>query len=230
MVLKGEKPITCRPGELLPPVDFDKAWSGRCSRSAPRPHLKRAHLPTACIPRWWRNSASTAKEYGYHHAHGQPCVLQRHGPGRDQQDQHRGRQDPGHQVPGSGRTGRGGHPHRPASSSTACAARCPVPDPAPPQVHVKQVTLADPEDKSQVGASIPGMVSARSTSRSATPVEENQVLAVIEAMKMETSVTARMAGKVRVHSGERRQHGQGRRAAHHCGVIHRTYFTSSLFR
>ena len=29
IVLKGEKPITCRPGELLPPVDFDQAKSSK---------------------------------------------------------------------------------------------------------------------------------------------------------------------------------------------------------
>ena len=61
------------------------------------------------------------------------------------------------------------------------------------QVH--PVTLADPEDKSQAGASIPGMVSKVNV-KPGERVEENQVLAVIEAMKMETSVVARMAGTV----------------------------------
>ena len=57
------------------------------------------------------------------------------------------------------------------------------------------VVMADPEDKSQVGASIPGMVSKVGV-KTGDRVEENQVLAVIEAMKMETSVVARMAGTV----------------------------------
>ncbi|MEG0442324.1 MAG: biotin/lipoyl-containing protein, partial [Oscillospiraceae bacterium] len=55
--------------------------------------------------------------------------------------------------------------------------------------------MADPEDKSQIGSSIPGMVSKVHVAPGDT-VEENQVLAVIEAMKMETSVSARMAGTV----------------------------------
>ena len=63
------------------------------------------------------------------------------------------------------------------------------------EAQVKHVTLADPSDKSQVGASIPGMVSKISV-KPGDPVEENQVLAVIEAMKMETSVVARMKGTV----------------------------------
>ncbi|MPM50446.1 2-oxoglutarate carboxylase large subunit [bioreactor metagenome] len=57
------------------------------------------------------------------------------------------------------------------------------------------VALADPEDKSQVGASIPGMVS-KITVKPGDQVVENQVVAVVEAMKMETSVVARMAGTV----------------------------------
>ena len=57
------------------------------------------------------------------------------------------------------------------------------------------VPMADPKDKSQVGSSIPGMVSKISV-KVGDKVEVNQVLAVIEAMKMETSVVARLAGTV----------------------------------
>ena len=55
--------------------------------------------------------------------------------------------------------------------------------------------MADPEDKSQVGASIPGLVSKLNV-KPGDRVEVNQVIAVIEAMKMETSVVARMGGVV----------------------------------
>ena len=55
--------------------------------------------------------------------------------------------------------------------------------------------MADLSDKGQVGASIPGMVSKINVKKG-DEVKENQVLAVIEAMKMETSVTARMDGVV----------------------------------
>ena len=69
-----------------------------------------------------------------------------------------------------------------------------VPDPGA-QVQTHPVVMADPEDKGQVGASIPGMVSKISV-KPGDPVEENQVVAVIEAMKMETSVVSRIAGTV----------------------------------
>ncbi len=55
--------------------------------------------------------------------------------------------------------------------------------------------LADPKDKGQVGAPMPGLVS-RILVKEGDMVEQNQVLLVIEAMKMETSVVARMSGRV----------------------------------
>ena len=59
----------------------------------------------------------------------------------------------------------------------------------------KVVVMADPQDKSHTGASIPGMVTKVNV-KPGDQVVENQVLAVIEAMKMETSVVARMSGVV----------------------------------
>ena len=69
-----------------------------------------------------------------------------------------------------------------------------VPDEAA-QKHIVKVPMADPEDKSQVGASIPGAVSKIAVKVGDT-VEKNQTLLTIEAMKMETAVTARMGGKI----------------------------------
>ena len=69
-----------------------------------------------------------------------------------------------------------------------------VPDEAA-QKNLVKVPLADPEDKSQVGASIPGAVSKVSV-KVGDPVEKNQTLVTIEAMKMETAITARMDGTV----------------------------------
>ena len=69
-----------------------------------------------------------------------------------------------------------------------------VPDPTAEDT-TKQTVLADPNDKSQVGSSIPGMVSKVNV-KPGDAVKENDVLAVVEAMKMETSVVARMNGVV----------------------------------
>ena len=69
-----------------------------------------------------------------------------------------------------------------------------VPDPQA-ETSAEQVRLADPQDKAQVGAPMPGMVS-RVLVKEGDVVEQNQVLLIIEAMKMETSVVTRMAGRV----------------------------------
>ena len=69
-----------------------------------------------------------------------------------------------------------------------------VPDPEAKDTG-RKVRMADPDDKSQVGASIPGMVSKVSV-KPGEAVKANQVLAIIEAMKMETSVVSRIDGKV----------------------------------
>ena len=56
--------------------------------------------------------------------------------------------------------------------------------------------MADPDVEGEVGTSIPGSVSKVNV-KVGDVVEVNQVLAVIEAMKMETSVVAPVAGKVK---------------------------------
>ena len=71
--------------------------------------------------------------------------------------------------------------------------------------------MADPEDKSQVGASIPGAVSKINVKPGDT-VEKNQTLVTIEAMKMETPAPAGRGKAVlwEVREGET---GQGETAA-----------------
>jgi len=60
---------------------------------------------------------------------------------------------------------------------------------------VKQAAMAEPENKNHVGASIPGMVSKFNV-KPGDKVAENDVLAVVEAMKMEINIVARAAGVV----------------------------------
>lgn len=55
--------------------------------------------------------------------------------------------------------------------------------------------MADPEKKSEIGASIPGVI-AKILVKPGDKVEEKQLVAVIEAMKMETHVTSATSGTV----------------------------------
>ena len=191
VVLKGETPITCRPGELLPPVDWE-ALRARLSKFTDDPS-QQALISYAMYPKVMEDFLAHRKEYGYimrmgshvffnglavgettqiNIEDGKTLVIKYLGLGDRNED---GTRTVQFELNGSRR-------------------EVNVPDPQAPRSQSAAV-LADPENKTQVGASIPGMVS-RVAVKSGDRVKENQVLAVIEAMKMETSVTARMDGTV----------------------------------
>ena len=192
VVLKGEEPITCRPGELLPPIDFE-AVREKLQTMTKDPLNMRAILSYCLYPKVYEEYRSHRQEYGYimrmgSHVFfngmalgetnmisiedGKTLVIKYLGLGDLNED---GTRNVHFDLNGMGRT-------------------VAVPDPTA-QVQVHPVVMADPEDKGQVGASIPGMVSKISV-KPGDPVEENQVVAVIEAMKMETSVVSRISGTV----------------------------------
>ena len=191
IVLKGEKPIDCRPGELLEPMDFDKARK-EVEKFCPNPTMR--DVISYCIypkvvEEFWKHS----KEYGYlmrmgshvffagmalgetnkiNIEDGKTLVIKYLGMGDVNED---GTRNVFFELNGNRR-------------------EVNVPDPNATST-AKVVVMADPQDKSHVGASIPGLVTKVSV-KPGDKVEENQVLAVIEAMKMETSVVARMAGVI----------------------------------
>ena len=193
VVLKGEQPITCRPGELLPDVDFEKTKQ-EMFRFSDEEHINnRAVLSYCMFPKVYEDYCKHRKEYGYimrmgshvffngmalgetnkiNIEDGKTLVIRYLGLGDQNED---GTRTVNFELNGMRR-------------------EVAVPD-KHAEVKGKSVVLADPEDKSQVGSSIPGMVSKVSV-KPGDEVAENQVLAVIEAMKMETSVVARMAGIV----------------------------------
>ena len=59
----------------------------------------------------------------------------------------------------------------------------------------RQAVLADEDDPKQVGSSIPGMVSKVNV-QPGDKVEENQVLLIIEAMKIMNEIKAPCDGKI----------------------------------
>ncbi len=193
VVLKGEKPITCRPGELLPPVDFDQVRKDMEVFMGDEVINMRAMLSYSIFPKVYEDYRKHRKEYGYltrmgshvffngmevgetnkiNIADGKTLVMKYLGLGDQNED---GTRTVNFELNGMRR-------------------EVAVPD-KNAEVKGRTIRMADPEDKSQVGSSIPGMVSKVNVKKGDV-VEENQVLAVIEAMKMETSVVARMAGVV----------------------------------
>ena len=193
VVLKGEEPIKGRPGDLLEPIDFD----------AVKEHLKeykhvgevddRDAVSWVMFPKVVENFYKHWDEYGYisrlgSHVFfhglavgetnkvdiedGKTLVIKYLGLGDKHED---GTRTVLFELNGSAR-------------------EVDVRD-KKAEATATKVTMADPTDKSQVGASIPGAVSKINV-KVGDKVEENQALIIVEAMKMETSVTARMAGTV----------------------------------
>ena len=191
VVLKGEEPITCRPGELLEPVDFDKVKeeiSEFIAEPTMRDVISHCIYPKV-VEEYWKHS----KEYGYlmrmgshvffnglamgetnkiNIEDGKTLVIKYLGLGDLNDD---GTRNVIFELNGNRREVAVFDKNAPVTGKT--------------------VVMADPQDKSHAGASIPGMVTKVNV-KPGDKVEENQVLAVIEAMKMETSVVARMAGTV----------------------------------
>ncbi|MDD6159817.1 MAG: pyruvate carboxylase [Oscillospiraceae bacterium] len=191
VVLKGKEPITVRPGSLMPPVDFAQVKRDM-ARFDPDP-CWRAVLSYCLYPKVVEEFVKTRKEYGYitrlgshvffhglavgetnkvNIADGKTLVIKYLGLGEVDSE---GMRTVSFELNGVRRDVK-------------------VPDEAA-QKDIVKVPMADPEDKSQVGASIPGAISKIQV-KAGDRVELNQTLLTIEAMKMETAVTARMSGVV----------------------------------
>ena len=206
VVLKGKQPITCRPGELLPPVDFEEKKKEMLAFTGTP--TWRGVLSYCLYPKVLEDYVRQQKEYGYimrlgshvffhglavgetnkvNIADGKTLVIKYLGLGEVDKD---GMRTVSFELNGIRRDVQ-------------------VPDEAAQQ-HIVKVPMADPVDKSQVGSSIPGAVSKISV-KVGDHVEENQVLITIEAMKMETAITARMSGtvdKILISEGDTVKGGQ----------------------
>ena len=201
IVLKGEEPISVRPGSLLPPADFEAA----------KEHLRKVcgHEPSErdviswlTYPKVLEDYFKNRAEYGYltrlgSHVYfhglavgetnrvniedGKTLVIKYLGLGDANEDGTRVVQ---FELNGMRREINVLDKHAKAS--------------------VHAVEKADPDDPMQVGASIPGAVS-KVLVKKGDEVKENDVLLIIEAMKMETSVVARadgVVGEVKVEAGD----------------------------
>ena len=206
VVLKGKEPITCRPGELLPPVDFEEKKKEMLAFTDTP--TWRGVLSYCLYPKVLEDYVRQQKEYGYimrlgshvffhglavgetnkvNIADGKTLVIKYLGLGEVDKD---GMRTVSFELNGIRRDVQ-------------------VPDEAA-QKHIVKVPMADPTDKSQVGSSIPGAVSKVSV-KEGDHVEENQTLMTIEAMKMETAISARMSGtveKILISEGDTVKGGQ----------------------
>ena len=207
IVLKGEEPISVRPGALLPPADFEAAKEHLRKVCGYEPS-ERDVISWLTYPKVLEDYFKNRAEYGYitrlgSHVYfhglavgetnrvniedGKTLVIKYLGLGDANEDGTRVVQ---FELNGMRREINVQDKHAKAS--------------------VHAVEKADPDDVMQVGASIPGAVS-KVLVKKGDAVKENDVLLIIEAMKMETSVVARMAGtvdQVTVKTGQAVQAGE----------------------
>ncbi|MDC7124894.1 MAG: pyruvate carboxylase [Spirochaetales bacterium] len=191
IVLKGETPVTCRPGELLEPIDFDAVTENiQKYESSP---TRRDLLGWCLYPKVLEDYCKHRSEYGYisrmdSHVFfmglapgetteiciedGKTLMIKYIGPGEHNED---GTINVIFELNGARR-------EVAVRDKTA-------------KVEASSVVLADPDDARQVGSSIPGAVS-KVMVKAGEEVVENQVLAIIEAMKMETSVVSKKNGLI----------------------------------
>ena len=206
VVLKGKKAISCRPGELLEPVNFDEVRK-EMEAFDPDPTW-RAIISYCLYPKVVKDYVQQKKEYGYimrlgshvffhglavgetnkvNIADGKTLVIKYLGLGELDSE---GMRTVSFELNGIRRDVQ-------------------VPD-EEAQSSIVKVPMVDPEDKSQVGASIPGAVS-RIAVKVGDKVEKDQTLITIEAMKMETAISARMDGvvdRIEVKEGDKVKGGQ----------------------
>ena len=192
IVLKGEKPIEGRPGAQIPPVDFDKIKE-EVHAFYPEADSDTVFLSYAMYPKVYEEYIRHRKEYGYimrmgshvffngmavgevnkiNIEDGKTLVIKYVGLGDLNED---GTRNVQFELNGMRRD-------------------VAVIDPFAKDAGVS-VVLADKTDDRQIGASIPGMIS-RVDVQPGDEVDENQVLAVVEAMKMETSIVAPKGGVI----------------------------------
>ena len=191
VVLKGEQPISCRPGELLPPVDWD-AVRAEVEKLTSNP-TRRGLISYAMYPKVLRDYYEHRREYGYIMRMGSHVFFNGLAVGETNQINIEDGKTLVIKYLGLGDRNEDGT--RTVQFELNGARReVVVPDPHAALTAQKTV-MADPEDKSQIGASIPGMVSKVAV-KAGQEVKANQVVAIIEAMKMETSVVSLMDGKI----------------------------------
>lgn len=212
IVLKGEQPITCRPGELLPDEDFTKIEEYLKEKYRFDPN-NRQLLSYALYPDVYENYIKYHREYGnlsrmtsdvFFHglregetceidvAEGRTMIVQLNEIGKVDEEGYR---TLNFEINGNRREIKIKDKlevnHLSKSSSNV-------------------MKMADSDNEKEIGAAIPGSV-IKVLVKEGDTVKENDSLMIIEAMKMETNITASCDGVVEsvlVKEGEQVKTGQ----------------------
>lgn len=211
LVLKGEEPLTVRPGEVLEPEDFGQIGKIIGEDLHDEPNIRNV-LSYALYPKVYREYLKSVSEYGdlsnleshvffyglkegetseVEIEEGKILIIKLVSIGKADED---GFRTLTFEVNGNRREvlveDKGMDEKRKAGAAA--------------------VIMADPEDEMEIGASIPGNV-MKLLVKEGDEVAENQVVAILEAMKMETNIQSPAAGMVEgipVKEGQQVKAGQ----------------------
>ena len=194
IVLKGEKPIEGRPGAQLPPVDWKKIGE-EVRRFYPDAPDEKDYIfiSYAMYPKVYEDYIRHRQEYGYIMRMGSHVFFNGMAVGEVNQINIEDGKTLVIKYVGLGDMNEDGT-RNVLFELNGMRREVAVVDPFAKQTG-STVVMADDSDDSQIGASIPGMIS-RVDVKPGDEVDENQVLAVIEAMKMETSIVAPKGGVI----------------------------------
>jgi pyruvate carboxylase len=192
VVLKGEEPITVRPGELLPPADFDEA------KKHLRPILKnepnwRSIVSWCLYPKVVEDFFKSRNEYGYITRLGSHVYFHGLAKGETNHVELEDGKDLTVKYIDKGDLNDDGT-RSVIFELNGSRREVAVIDNTVEKTAIR-IVMADPNKPGEVSSAIPGMIS-RIEVKEGDRVAKNQGLLVVEAMKMETSITANVDGVV----------------------------------
>ena len=211
LVLKGEEPITCRPGEMLPPEDFEKV----------RKHLKDKHdldatekdiISYALYPEVFDKYLDFLKEYGDLSHMGSDVFFHGLYEGETAEIELQEGKTFIVQLSEIGKVDSEGN-RVVVFEINGNRREIKIKDKS--SLMVQNITsnstkMADPANKKHIGSSIPGTV-IKVLVNKGDKIKEGDSLIVIEAMKMETNIVASFGGIVEnllVKEGDQVKSGQ----------------------
>ena len=198
IVLKGKTPITCRPGELLAPIDFDKVRE-EIGPFCPDADMK--DIVSYCLyPKVFKGYCAHQAEYSDLSALDTSVFFHGLAPGETTQVEIENGKTLMIKLINLEELDENNHRHI-VFEMNGFRREVTVLDKSQGEV-TQAALLADPGNLMEIGASIPGMVSKLAVAEGDV-VKVNDILAVIEAMKMETTVVSKADGVIdKIHIKE----------------------------
>ena len=189
IVLKGTKPITCRPGELLEPIDFDEV-ANQMKPFCPKPEMR--DIVSYCLyPNVLKSFYGQSQEYSDLSNLDTPIFFNGLTPGETTAVEIESGKVLIIKLNGIGELNEEGF--RPVEFELNGFRReVMVADTSQGPVTTSFVA-ADPNNPMELGANIPGMISKLHVVEGDI-VKKNDVVAIIEAMKMETAIVSNVDG------------------------------------